>query len=104
MLSESMDGSCRLRYFDPESGEEKGSIPWSAELHAELLPRGHFRVHTPGRTYYLTASDADEAMAERWVRALTQMQCRHRSGFRASGDELSQGLHGLGLGPPEPSR
>ena len=46
---------CRLIYVHPASMELKGAIPWSPQLHAELMPHGHFRVHTPGRTYYLQA-------------------------------------------------
>ena len=32
--------TCRLFYVDPSTLEYKGSIPWSKELHAELLPKG----------------------------------------------------------------
>ena len=76
VLSECVDGSCRLIYLDPETNEIKGVIPWSAEVHAELLPRGQFRVHTPGRTYYLTDCSGDERMAERWVRIISQLLSR----------------------------
>ena len=42
---------CRLFYVDPTTLEHKGTIPWSSQLHAELLPKGQFRIHTPNRTY-----------------------------------------------------
>ena len=48
-----LPSSVRLFYVDPTTFVCKGIIPWSAELRAELLPRGHFHIHTPGRTYFL---------------------------------------------------
>ena len=40
--------TCRLFYIDPSTLEGKGTIPWTRDLRAELLPKGHFRIHTPG--------------------------------------------------------
>ena len=68
--------TCRLIYVDPATLEYKGSIPWSDQLHAELLPRGQFRIHTPGRTYYLEDASGDEAIAELWVQTICSLQAR----------------------------
>ena len=68
--------TCRLIYVDPTTLEVKGSIPWSEQLHAELLPRGQFRIHTPGRTYYLEDASGDEATAEMWVQTICNLQAR----------------------------
>ena len=56
--------------------ELKGEIAWSSELHAELQPRGYFRVHTPGRTYYLQDAAAEDATAELWVQTISRIQAR----------------------------
>ena len=69
--------SCRLFYVDPATMENKGSIPWSSQLHAELLPRGQFRIHTPGRTYYLEDAAGDVQMAEQWVQTICDLQARN---------------------------
>ena len=71
----SADG-CRLFYVDPDTMEVKGAIPWSPQLHAELMPRGQFRVHTPGRTYYLEEVVGDVECAELWVKTITKLQAR----------------------------
>ena len=68
--------SCRLIYVDPATMELKGEIPWSRELHAELLPRGQFRIYTPLRTYYLEDAAGDEAVAELWVQTICDLQAR----------------------------
>ena len=54
--------------------ELKGEIPWSAALHAEASLRGHFKVHVPGRTYYLEDAAGDQATAELWVRTICDAQ------------------------------
>ena len=82
----SADG-CRLFYVDPDTMEVKGAIPWSPQLHAELLPRGQFRVHTPGRTYYLEEVVGDVECAELWVKTITKLQAR----LAARGPRASNG-------------
>jgi hypothetical protein len=71
--------TCRLFYVDPTSLEYKGQIPWSAQLHAELAPKGQFRIHTPARTYYLEDAAGDEATAELWVQTICNLQARKRA-------------------------
>ena len=68
--------SCRLFYVDPVTLEPKGVIPWTAGLHAELLPKGQFRIHTPGRTYYLEDATGDSSVAELWVQTICHLQAR----------------------------
>ena len=46
------------------------------EQHAELAPRGHFRIVTPGRTYYLEDASGDEGVAELWVQTICSLQAR----------------------------
>lgn len=82
----SADG-CRLFYVDPDTMEVKGAIPWSPQLHAELMPRGQFRVHTPGRTYYLEEVVGDVECAELWVKTITKLQAR----LAARGPRASNG-------------
>ena len=82
----SADG-CRLFYVDPDTMEVKGAIPWSPQLHAELLPRGQFRVPTPGRTYYLEEVVGDVECAELWVKTITKLQAR----LAARGPRASNG-------------
>jgi len=67
---------CRLFYVDSSTLEYKGCIPWSPHLHAELLPKGQFRVHTPGRTYYLEDASGDDDIAELWVQTICNLQTR----------------------------
>jgi len=67
---------CRLFYVDSSTLEYKGCIPWSPHLHAELLPKGQFRVHTPGRTYYLEDASGDDDIAELWVQTICNLQAR----------------------------
>ena len=56
--------------------EPKGVIPWTAGLHAELLPKGQFRIHTPERTYYLEDATGDSSVAELWVQTICHLQAR----------------------------
>lgn len=77
VLSDAMDGTCRLFYLDSVSWALKGTIPWSKDLHAVLMPRGSFRIHTPKRTYYLSDPGGSDVVAECWVRTITKMQARH---------------------------
>ena len=79
MLSEGEGGSCRLWYINPDGGELQGTIPWSNYLHAELLPRGQFRVHTPSRTYYLQDVAEDEGRAIR-IRVRIGVGAKHPGG------------------------
>jgi len=92
VLCETMEGKCRLFYLDLESWDVKGSIPWSEDLHAELFPRAQFRIHVPGRTYYLTDSDGNDEMAERWVRTITELQARHTPSFADEGPNSTAAL------------
>ena len=86
LLCDCVDG-CRLFYVDPDTMEVKGAIPWSPQLHAELMPRGQFRVHTPGRTYYLEEVVGDVECAELWVKTITKLQAR----LAARGPRASNG-------------
>ena len=88
--SVSMPSSCRLFYVDPVTMEAKGSIPWSAELRAELLPKGQFRVHTPGRTYHLEDASGDSAVAELWVQTICSLQARRSVPVHKSTPNLVQ--------------
>jgi len=54
--------------------EVKGTIPWSSQLSAEVSLGGHFRIHVPGRTYYLEDASGDQAMAESWVQTICNVQ------------------------------
>ena len=76
LLIDCADESARLVYVDPDAMELKGTIPWSAELNAELMPKGCFRVHVPGRTYYLEDAEGKQEMAELWVRTLMKLRAR----------------------------
>ena len=77
--------SARLLYVDPDAMELKGSIPWSAELNAELMPKGCFRVHVPGRTYYLEDAEGKQETAELWVRTLMKLRARIGGGSNGGG-------------------
>ena len=76
---------CRLFYVDPDSMELKGTIPWSDELNAELMPKGCFRIHVPGRTYYMEDMAGSAETAELWVRTLLKMRARRRGGGGGDG-------------------
>eukprot|EP00033_Pygsuia_biforma_P000398 GCRY01000475.1.p1 GENE.GCRY01000475.1~~GCRY01000475.1.p1 ORF type:complete len:503 (+),score=111.39 GCRY01000475.1:196-1704(+) len=58
----------RLFYVDPDRMEEKGTIPWTPMLRAEVRSGRVFFVHTPKRTYYF--DDVVEQNAEGWVKAV----------------------------------
>ena len=66
-------------------------------MYAELFPKGQFRIHTPGRTYYLedvrrscertkvsvtdaahiaTQATGDSSIAELWVQTICHLQAR----------------------------
>ena len=76
VLTEGTEGCSRIFYVDPTNLELKGSIPWSSDLHAEASIKGHFRIHTPGRTYYLEDVAGDQATAELWVQTISNIQAR----------------------------
>jgi hypothetical protein len=89
LLCDCVDGGCRLFYVDAERKMElKGTVPWSDEINAELMPRGCFRIRVPGRTYYLEDAQGSAEMAELWVRTLLKMRARlsKRSAPSGGGD------------------
>ena len=117
LLCDCVGGGVRLFYIDAERKMElKGTVPWSAEINAELMvtltltltppmlinaelnanpnpnpnpnqPRGCFRITVPGRTYYLEDAQGSAKTAELWVRTLLKMRAR-LSG--ASGGDVAQ--------------
>ena len=77
LLCDCVGGGVRLFYVDAERKMElKGTVPWSDELNAELMPRGCFRISVPGRTYYLEDAQGSAETAELWVRTLLKMRAR----------------------------
>ena len=87
LLCDCVGGGCRLFYVDAERKMElKGTVPWSDELNAELMPRGCFRISVPGRTYYLEDAQGSAETAELWVRTLLKMRARLS---RSSGDDAT---------------
>jgi len=58
----------RLVYFDPDTYEKKGEIPWSAGMRVELKGGGSIDITTPGRTYHIR--DRSLGGAERWKGAI----------------------------------
>ena len=87
LLCDCVGGGVRLFYIDAERKMElKGTVPWSDELNAELMPRGCFRISVPGRTYYLEDAQGSAETAELWVRTLLKMRARLS---RSSGDDAA---------------
>eukprot|EP00475_Leptophrys_vorax_P006457 TRINITY_DN139_c1_g1_i3.p1 TRINITY_DN139_c1_g1~~TRINITY_DN139_c1_g1_i3.p1 ORF type:complete len:250 (-),score=79.39 TRINITY_DN139_c1_g1_i3:37-786(-) len=64
----------RLVYIDARRMEQKGEIPWSNTLWAEMKGEPAFHVHTPKRTYYLEAKDFT---AQEWVTLINKTNNKH---------------------------
>ena len=95
ILTEDAEGCSRIFYVDPTNLELKGSIPWSSDLHAEAAIKGHFRIHTPGRTYYLEDVAGDQATAELWVQTISKIQARLLQGVHHQ-DRMKHSHAGVG--------